>query len=405
MHRSHDREALNESKVEPEPALGSGSPRFPDPEGEDVHLALRQRQHDAANWMAVLRGHLDLLAHDPDAAPSLRSEWLDRARSAASAAERLLRGAGEADFGGGIHSPLSVVLQELAGHAHAIIPGYARLEFDLDLPQAQRSCVLSDDDLEDVLLNLLRNAGQSLDERGGTITLRAREHESVELVIEVQDDGSGMSPEVRDRCLTPGFSTRPGSGRGLGLSRVHAIVRDAKGRIEIDTEFGRGTCVRLVLTSFEGSSEAAGISAPRASGIPGPAPLAGIPGGVPRVLVIDDDEGVRGVLTALLERLGGHAVAARDGAAARARLRELQYDLVLVDRELPDIEGDELAREIRQSDPTLSIVLLTGDPAGAAGGAEFDDALIKPVGLDRLRRLLEDTLPITRRRRAKVENA
>lgn len=400
MHRSHDREALNESRVEPEPALGSGSSHAVPPE-HDAHLELRQRQHDAANWLAVLRGHLDLLAHDPDAAPTLRSEWLDRARSAASAAERLLRGAGDLDFGGGIHSPLSVVLQDLAGHAHTILPGYAHLELEMDLPRPQQTCILSDDDLEDVLLNLLRNAGQSLAERGGTITLRAREPEPGRVVIEVQDDGSGMSEEVRDRCLSPGFTTRSGSGRGLGLSRVHAIVRDAQGRIEIDSELGKGTCVRLLLASFEGAPTNRTATVSR----PGPTPLSGIPGGVPRILVVDDDADVREVLEALLERLGGHAVGAQDGGAARARLRELQFDLVLVDRELPDIEGDELAREIRQVDPTLAIVLLTGDPTGARSGAAYDEALIKPVGLDRLRRLLEEVLPITRRRRAEAENA
>lgn len=400
MHRSHDREALNESRVEPEPALGSGSSPV-EPGERDVHLVLRQRQHDAANWLAVLRGHLDLLAHDPDAAPTLRSEWLDRARSAASAAERLLRGVGDVDFGGGIHSPLSVVLQDLAGHAHTILPGYAQLALELDLPQPQQTCILPDDDLEDVLLNLLRNAGQSLGERGGTITLRAREHDVGQVVIEVEDDGSGMSAQVREHCLSPGFSTRSGSGRGLGLSRVHAIVRDAQGRIEIDSELGKGTCVRLLLASFEGAPEGRVPNATR----PGPTPLSGIPGGVPRILVVDDDANVREVLEALLERLGGHAVGARDGAAARARLRELQFDLVLVDRELPDIEGDELAREIRQVDPTLAIVLLTGDPAGARSGAAYDEALVKPVGLDRLRRLLEEVLPITRRRRAEAENA
>lgn len=408
MHRSHDREALNESRVEPEPALGSGSshvhPQADLPQ-DDAHLELRQRQHDAANWLAVLRGHLDLLAHDPDASASLRSEWLDRARSAASAAERLLRGRSAAEVGGHTHCPLGIVMQDLAGHAHTILPGYAQLALDVELLAPQTSCVLPDDDLEDVLLNLLRNAGQSLGERGGTITLRARPRGEGQVEIEVEDDGAGMSPEVRAQCLAPGFSTRRGSGRGLGLSRVHAMVRGVGGRIEIDSELGRGTRVRLVLAAFDGSSGAPPPTATRPVAGAAAGARSGIPGGVVRVLVVEDDPDVVEVLTALLGRLGCHAVEARSGADARARLRELQFDLVLVDRGLPDLQGEELAREIRQSDPTLAIVLLSGERIDSGPEAAHDLALTKPIGLDGLRNLIEEVLPITRRRRAEAENA
>lgn len=412
MHRSHDREALNESRAEPEPALGSGSSPSAEPapeDGAELHLLLRQRQHDAANWLAVLRGHLDLLAHDPDAAPTLRAEWLDRARSAAAGAERLLRGAGDPVAAGGTHSPLSVVLQDLAGHGHTILPGYAQLRLEIDLSHEQR-CVLADDDLEDVLLNLLRNGGQALHERGGTITLRAREAGAGEVALEVEDDGSGMTPEVRDRCLAPGFTTRKGEGRGLGLSRVHAIVRAAGGRIEIDSESGKGTCMRLILAAFPedgGTTDAAAsgsVEVPSTEQRDAKRSVA-IPGGVPRVLVVDDDADVREVLLAMLDRLGAHAVAAADAQACRARMRELSFDLVLVDRELPDLDGDALAREIRQGDPALAIVLLTGDPRGGRAGEIFDEVLVKPVGLDRLRELFEHVLPFTRRRGAEASDA
>ena len=403
MHRSHDREALNESREEPEPALGSGSSSDApgdSPKAPQRLLDLRQRQHDAANWLAVLRGHLDLLAHDHDAAPSVRGEWLDRARSAAAAAERLLRGA---EVRSSTHSPVGVVLQDIAGHAHTILPAAVELRLDLDLP-SERGTALGDDDLEDVLLNLLRNAGRALRERGGGVTVRAREHGPEDVLLEVEDDGPGMSEEVRRRCLEPGFTTREGGRGGLGLSRVVDVVRTVDGRVEMDSAPGEGTRVRLLLPGAVADRTAAPVRL--AAGRPG---MAVTPGGVARVLVVDDDPDVSEVLGVMLDRLGAHTVRAADAEDARRQLRRLQFDVVIVDRELPDRRGDDLALEIRQADPTLAIVLLSGDPAADSPGASmpevFDRGLTKPVGLDTLRVLLDELLPLTRDRRAEVDDA
>jgi signal transduction histidine kinase len=98
-----------------------------------------------------------------------------------------------------------------------------------------------------VLLNLLLNAAQACD-RGGTVAARTRSEAGGWVVVEVQDNGCGIRPEDRPHLFEPFFTTRPvGEGTGLGLSVSYAIVRDHGGRIEVDSEPGRGSTFRVWL--------------------------------------------------------------------------------------------------------------------------------------------------------------
>jgi len=141
----------------------------------------------------------------------------------------------EADINGGIESTLNVVWNELKYKAE-VVRDYG------DLPRVR--CVPGQ--INQVLMNLLLNAAQAIDERG---TIAVRTAAAGEFVrIEIADTGRGMAPEVLKRIFEPFFTTKPvGKGTGLGLSLSWDIVKKHGGRIEVDSEPGRGTTFRIRL--------------------------------------------------------------------------------------------------------------------------------------------------------------
>jgi signal transduction histidine kinase len=101
-----------------------------------------------------------------------------------------------------------------------------------------------------VLVNLMVNAGQAMS-AGGTLTVSTSTTAN-EVLVSVRDTGTGITPEARQRLFEPFFTTKPaGEGTGLGLSVVHGIVTSHGGRIEVDTEVGRGTCFSVYLPLLE----------------------------------------------------------------------------------------------------------------------------------------------------------
>jgi len=197
------------------------------------------------------------------------------------------------------------------------------------------------------------------------------------VMLNVSDTGTGMSTEVLSRAFEPFFTTKEvGKGSGLGLSQVYGLVKQSGGAVRIDSRPGEGTNVRLYL---QRAAEAAVSEA----GLP-PAAAARRGG---RVLVIDDDVDVRDITVQLL-REAGYTVAEVDGG--HAALAELErgevYDVVLVDIAMAGMNGIETVRQLRQRQPGLRVVFITGYadtsmfdvPTGA------DPVLKKPFNRDAL---------------------
>ena len=372
-HRSHDREALDRS-TEPGPSPGSGSTFIPDSSPDD----LRVRLHEAANWLAVLRGRLDLARSGAVA----DAETLESLHRALEGAERALAGRPGPDR---LAVDVGVLAREVAADARALRPSL-RLSVEAPPPDA---LVGSTDPqaLRDVFLNLIRNAAEVLDDQpGGSVRVRVQPLGGARVAFAVEDDGPGMTEDVRARCLEPGFSTK-GSGRGIGLARVASLVAGLGGTLEVWSRLGQGT-------RFAGSFELdpARVETDAAS-----------PDMPASVLVVDDDPDVREVLVDMIETLDVGAVEALDAVEDLMTLCRAQtVDVVLLDRDLGTLRGDHLAIEVRQVDPAVAIVLLTGDPItpGAAPPGAFDAVVTKPVGLDALRRQLQDAHALTRRRRS-----
>jgi len=193
-----------------------------------------------------------------------------------------------------------------------------------------------------------------------------------------------MSQEVREQIFEPFFSTKEvGSGTGLGLATVYAIVEQHKGSIGCESELDVGTTfvVRLPVAeaSVEGYREAA----------PDPTPH-----GTETVLVIDDEPGIRKSLDLYLTKLGYRVLLAEDGTAGLELYRNDQphVDLVLLDLSMPHMSGQEVLRTLRGLKPDVKVILFTGYPLH---GEEFETpppVLLKPVNFAVVARRIREVL-------------
>jgi two-component system cell cycle sensor histidine kinase/response regulator CckA len=219
--------------------------------------------------------------------------------------------------------------------------------------------------LEQVLLNLVANARDAMPS-GGRLLLRTREAVLTEdaarlqaearagsyVAIDVEDTGIGMSPEVQAHIFEPFFTTKPtGSGTGLGLAMCYGIVKQADGHIMVESEPGAGSRFTVLLPQNGDHTRAAG-TADVSSGRQGSE----------TILLVEDDETVRGVTLRILEGMGYAVLEARNPAEARARIGETdrRIDLLLTDIVMPGGSGRELAEELTAAHPGMAVLFMSG---------------------------------------------
>lgn len=245
-----------------------------------------------------------------------------------------------------------------------------RLEFG-NVP----TIVGNESELREAMVNLIFNAADAIEKRG-RITIRTEVHGRW-AVITVSDNGTGMTEEVRARCLEPFFTTKGELGSGLGLGSVYGIVQRHEGELDIKTEAGRGTSVTLSIPLERGAQKP---GAPKAPAQP-VKPL--------RLLVVEDEPLVREVLSVYLAEDKHEVTLATNGREALDFYKPGAFDLVLTDRAMPEINGDQLAAEIKKISPRQPVVLLTGygDLMNGAGElpAGVDLIVGKPFTLNSLR--------------------
>jgi PAS domain S-box-containing protein len=220
--------------------------------------------------------------------------------------------------------------------------------------------------IEQVVMNLVVNARDAMPD-GGRLTVETcnveldefytREHLDVSpgryVILTVSDTGIGMSEEVRSRLFEPFFTTKPpGEGTGLGLSTVYAIVKRSKGHIWLYSEPNRGTAFKVyfprvacAVESIERKKSA--VRAANGSAI---------------ILLVEDEERLRGSIQQLLERAGYIVVAAASAAEAMCILNEnsSRIDLVLTDVGLPHIRGPELVERLKLQRPQIKALYMSG---------------------------------------------
>jgi len=210
--------------------------------------------------------------------------------------------------------------------------------------------------LGQVLLNLVTNAADAMPD-GGRIRLCAGRRGEREAYVEVADSGAGISDEVKARMFEPFFTTKEaGRGTGLGLAVVDSIVSAHGGRVEVESEPGRGSTFRVVLPLGE---SAAATPAASATGPPLPDTGRG-----ERILLVEDEDGAREALRETLASLGYDVLAVESAERAGLVPAEPEFDLLLTDQMLPGAAGIDLATGLVDRWPALAVIVMSGYSEG-----------------------------------------
>lgn len=250
----------------------------------------------------------------------------------------------------------------------------------------------AESEIRDALTNLVFNAVDAMPE-GGVLLLRAlaleprpESRRGREVEIAVIDTGVGMDAETRLRCVEPFFTTKGERGTGLGLAMVYGMAQRHGADLQIESERGRGTTVRLAFAV----APAAGASAPEQAGKSGPIPRL-------RLLVIDDDPLLIKSLRDTLEADGHVVVAANGGqsgidAFLAGTAAKEPFAAVITDLGMPHVDGRKVARAIKSASPATPVILLTGWGQRLAAGGDapehVDLVLAKPPKIRELRAAL-----------------
>jgi two-component system cell cycle sensor histidine kinase/response regulator CckA len=213
--------------------------------------------------------------------------------------------------------------------------------------------------LEQVMINLAVNAADAMPD-GGQLVLRTGSDGTERVWCEVQDSGDGIPEDLAEQIFEPFFTTKgPARGTGLGLSVVHGIVSQHHGSISFSSEPGRGTVFRVLLpraAAHDPMEESTGSF--RAVGKPRQDSA--------KILLVEDDEGVRRSLTEILTELGHEVTAVTSAEEALELEWEGLCDLLVADQVLPGASGLDLVGLLRARRPDLGAILLSGYAEGSA---------------------------------------
>jgi PAS domain S-box-containing protein len=262
-----------------------------------------------------------------------------------------------------------------------------KLQLDLDPTLAPIAAVESQ--IRDALVNLVFNAVDAMP-NGGPLTIRTRGNGRGRnrISIEVTDSGVGMDEDTRRRCLEPFFTTKGERGTGLGLAMVYGVAERHGAHLDIESQPGSGTTVRL---SFAARAEPGNV----------PAQAAAVNVGPQRILIVDDDPLLLRSLRDALEADGHEVVSASGGQAGinafvEAHAEGRPFPVVITDLGMPHVDGRKVASTIKTSVPATLVLMLTGWGRRLVAEGDIppgvDEILSKPPKLVDLRNALATRL-------------
>ncbi|MFP5487197.1 MAG: ATP-binding protein, partial [Acidimicrobiia bacterium] len=387
----------------------------------ELHLARAQRleslgtlaggvAHDLNNVLSpILLAAEHLWASETEAdRAGLLDLIVDGARRGGSMVAQVLAFARGVD---GTHADVDV--EELVGGVAAIIRETFPKNITLRIHRDRPPGAVSGDrtQLQQVLLNLAVNARDAMPD-GGTLTISMSAEELDEqylagvegaapgghLVIEVADDGHGMTPDVLDRVFEPFFTTKEhGAGTGIGLSTAAGILRSHDGFIRAYSEPGVGSRVRVYVPASDPHDDPSGDDRGSAAETTVAAPLVAAAVDGVTVLLVDDETAIRTMTRRTLEAAGYVVVEAADGAQAvsLAARSDQPIDLAIVDMMMPVMDGPATVHALWALSPTMRIVAASGlrdgrvDQMLAIGVRQF---LAKPFTVRQLLDTVGDAL-------------
>lgn len=350
--------------------------------------------HDFNNLLTVILGNLSMAA-DEDLDEEVRSGLHDAraaARRARSLTEQLLTFSK-----GGEPVRQSASITELLYDSSSFVLSGSNARCELDVAEDLRLAHMDEGQISQVVHNLLINARQAMPE-GGTIHVTARnvgmrhgllpDREFIE--IEVRDEGVGISDAQLEHIFDPYYSTKE-RGSGLGLAIAHSIIQRHDGLLTVESEVGKGTTFRIYLPVGTGAGpglEDHVLVPPRKE--------------TANILVMDDEEPVRRVVSSILGRMGFRSTCARDGLEAielyETAIRSGDpFDAVIMDLTIPGgMGGKEAIRRLIELDPGVRAIVASGysnDPVMAqAEQYGFRADVSKPFGAEELTDVLNRVL-------------
>ena len=389
-------------------------------EREKIELVLRQSQkmeavgkltggvaHDFNNLLQVIGGNLQLLAMEitgnAKAQERLRNALAGVSRGSTLAAQLLAFGR---------RQPLAPKVVNLGQFLRGLDDLLRRalgdgVEIDIVIADGLWNTLVDPSQAENALLNLAINARDAM-QGHGRLTIEAgnaslgddyvAQHEDVRpgqyVMLAVTDTGCGMAPEVIGQVFEPFFTTKSeGQGTGLGLSMVYGFVKQSDGHINIDSELGRGTTIRVYLPRVQGAE----ARVPEVAAGP-------IAGGTETILVVEDDDQVRATVVDLLSGLGYGVLEARDAQSALVIVESgVPIDVLFTDVVMPGgVRSPELARRARIRLPDIAVLFTSGYTDNAiVHGGRLDpgiELLSKPYTREALARKMRHVLRNQRQR-------
>lgn len=348
--------------------------------------------HDFNNILTSIVGNLDLAINRNEVLKDDKTyKYLHRAKRSSSRARDLVQQLltfSRGQKGEKSQLVLLPLIEECINLLKSILPSSLILKTSFS---KEAITIIGDPvQFEQVLINLCINAKDAMDDRGDlSITIYSdyykdficssckQKLDGQYAVIAISDTGCGIPKEVQERMFEPFFSTKAvGKGTGMGLSTVHGIVHESNGHILVESTVNKGTTFKILLPltniqQAEANSEKLQseiLNSNKASSLSG------------RVLVVDDEEDVCDYLNDLLENLGLEVVTKSNPLDARKLILDdnNHFDLVITDQTMPNLEGIKLAKEIRQEQPNIPIILHTGY------ADELLEKQVSELGIERL---------------------
>ena len=320
--------------------------------------------HDFNNILGAMIGFTEMALYDspqPSAKRRLESalEACDRAKKLVAQILTFSRQSEQE------RRPLDVniITKEAIKFLRSSIP--STISIDVNITSTPNTVFADPTQVHQILMNLCTNAAHAMRETGGhmTIGLERVDVDSTSLFhdprlkpgqyvrMSVSDTGHGIDPSLIERIYDPFFTTKEvGQGTGLGLSVVYGIVKSYEGAINVYSEPGKGTTFKVYLPRIE-ESETREIETPRP-----------VQGGTERILLVDDNETLIDVGRQMLESLGYDVTTRTNSLEALElfRAEPERFDLIITDMTMPNLRGDDLARELLKIRPDIPITICTG---------------------------------------------
>ena len=361
--------------------------------------------HDFNNILSIVLGYCYVIKDDIDPLSSY-FEYVQKIEEAANRAADLCRQmlsyAGKNELQ---HTPINLraLVEDIVGMLHSGIKKNVAIKFDV---HDELVSIVDSSQIQQVVMNLIINAAEAIGDNNGTIRISLTEVDLPEgrvemdftgtairaaryVCLEVSDTGCGMDPETQDHIFEPFYTTKF-AGRGLGMSATLGIIRSHDGALQLSSTPGAGTTFKIYLPLPESSGVADYMPTT------GQAPSVKVSGGT--ILLIDDEEELRVLGPAWLDKIGFSTITAANGREALDIFRKHsgRIDLILLDLLMSEMDGIETYRQVREVSRAIPIIFCSGCSIKELSADILEDEhvgfLKKPYDPDQLRSALFDRL-------------